>query len=333
MVLISSQEMKFLIVGLGSAGQRHARAIRNLFPRAQIEAYVGDHNLGLISPDLKNIDYEIDPRKFYEISEVANIDQLNSKYDLTIIATPISSHFYFFEKTILQSKRIIIEKPIGDNTDDAKAIIKAATELNLPVLVGYQHNFNPLVREILDYCDHRLTPSHIEMKFHEYLFDMNPFRDMRNHHLADPRGGGAYLALSHEIDLLLQIPGVEMASLRLEMSKSGEFKDVLDQANVSSRLTSGSKSTPQVLVSLSYAKGEKVRSGRVRWGDEYIYWDFISGEFRIKSNSNESKKFITQVSGDELIALQTLFLLNKKSLDLDLLQRLTRAESILSLNQ
>ena len=99
MVLIPKSPMRFLVIGLGSAGQRHARVIRSLFPSATIDAYIGAHHTGLIAEDLKSVDYTVTPMDFYGLNQVKALDGIRDKYDLTVIATPINSHFEYFDKT------------------------------------------------------------------------------------------------------------------------------------------------------------------------------------------------------------------------------------------
>ena len=84
--------MKFLVIGLGSAGQRHVRVIRKKFPKSVIKAYVGDHRTGLISEDLQSIDKNGSPFKYYELEELKSLDMMTEHFDLVVIATPISTH-------------------------------------------------------------------------------------------------------------------------------------------------------------------------------------------------------------------------------------------------
>ena len=325
--------MRFLIVGLGSAGQRHARVIRSLFPHATLDVYVGEHRTGLISIDLKEIDYTVSPISFYRMNEIESVNILQEKYDLAVIATPISSHFEYFQRIHTKCKRVIIEKPIGNRASEAETIRETAIRENLPLLIGYQHNFNPLVHLIIQKCSNRGVPKSIDLTFHEYLRSMNTFRDMGSHHLAQPNGGGVLLALSHELDILLQISNIEISELKSEFGTSNEFPNVFDQALVSNASSLSTKYHPAISVSLSYAAGEKSRRGKIEWQDARLSWDFISGKIMAEENGLKTESFVPLVSGDQLIILQLLYILNKSSFDAELLQRFERALAILKINE
>ena len=320
--------MRFLVIGLGSAGQRHARVIRSLFPSATIDAYIGAHRTGLIAEDLKSIDYTVTPMDFYGLNQVKALDGIRDKYDLTVIATPINSHFEYFDKTKEISKRFIIEKPIGNSVSESEKILEFAMSYNLPVLIGYQQSFNPLVRTILDYCRSRDLPNSIQITFHEYLRSMNPFRDMSTHHLANEGGGGVLLALSHELDILLQIRKIDIAKLRIELGKSNEFHNVIDYASITLDSLVSTDLSPEIKVSLSFSQGEKERHGQIDWQDQTLIWNFLSGEVTFKDKAMKSNVLVTKMSGDQLFAMQLLFLLNKSSFDSDLFERLNRAINI-----
>jgi len=325
--------MRFLIIGLGSAGQRHARVIRNVFPNATLDAYVGEHRTGLISTDLKDIDYKTSPIKFYRMNELKSLNMSQEKYDLAVIATPISSHFEYFERIQRICKRMIIEKPIGDRASEAAQIRETAIRENLPLLIGYQHNFNPLVHLIIQKCSQRGNPKSIDLKFHEYLRSMNTFREMSTHHLAQPNGGGVLLALSHELDILLQISNIEISELKSEFGTSDEFTDVLDRVLVSNAPSLSTKSHSTISVSLSYAAGETSRCGKIEWEDARLSWDFISGKITTEENGLKTESFVPLMSGDQLINLQLLYILNKSSFDAELLHRFERALAILKINE
>jgi predicted dehydrogenase len=325
--------MRFLVVGLGSAGQRHARVIRRVFPNATIDAYVGEHKTGLISADLKSVDYRVNPISFYRMNEIKSFNMSRDKYDLAVIATPISSHFYYFKMIEKNCRRIIIEKPMASSISEAESIRETAIRRNLPVLIGYQHNFNPLVRFIIAECKKRGIPKTIELTFHEYLRSMNAFRDMSRHHLAQPNGGGALLALSHELDILLQISKLEISELNTELKESKEFPEVFDQVLVRNATSQPTKFDPVISVSLSYAAGEKMRCGTIEWTDFIMSWDFISGKIMTKKNGQESDSLVPLISGDELITLQLIFILNKSSFDEELRLRVDRALAILRINE
>lgn len=325
--------MKFLIIGLGSAGQRHARIIRRFFPEASIKAFVGKHNVGLIAEDLQSIDYKTSPFQHYKIEELLTFDDLDENFDLAIVATPIASHEFYFEKVFKYSRRVLIEKPIEISHFKSLEMANQAIKNDIPILVGYQHNFNPITKIILDQIKTRGQPETISITFHEYLRDMNRFRDMNQHHLARANGGGVILALSHELDFVLQAINSNVSQIDFNLHSSGEFPNVIDEAKIKCLMGNESTRLTEVNISLSYSNVARERTGGITWKSSLLDWNFFTGEISLSSNGAIDFKEIHLISGDKLIALQLLFFLNKTHLDDDLRQRLGRAVEIVRLNE
>lgn len=209
--------MNILLIGLGSAGQRHLRILREIYDDTnKIFVYRGQHKRGLISSNLQNEDTDIDPIEFYGAQELLHTDEFQKQnWDLTIIATPPKSHLEYLNKTISASKRILIEKPISTDIDSAIKIREAAKIARKPVLIGYQLIFHELIQKLNHIIPKLGDIQSCNIVFIESLSAMNPFRNMDDHHLAKPDGGGVFLGLSHDLDLvicLFKATGYEEAS-------------------------------------------------------------------------------------------------------------------------
>lgn len=197
--------MNILVIGLGSAGQRHLRNLRDLFGHKNgIFVYRGKHKRGLISSNLQDEDTDIDPIEFYGARELLHTDEFQKQnWDLTIIATPPNSHLEYFNKSLSNSKRILIEKPISTDIDSAIKIREMAKIARKPVLIGYQLVFHELIQKLIQKIPDLGDIQSCNLVFIESLSAMNPFRNMDNHHLAKPDGGGVFLGLSHDLDLVI----------------------------------------------------------------------------------------------------------------------------------
>lgn len=197
--------MNILLIGLGSAGQRHLRNLRDLFGhKNEIFVYRGKHKRGLISSNLQDEDTDIDPIEFYGARELLYTDEFQKRnWDLTIIATPPNSHLEYFNKSLSNSKRILIEKPISTDIESAIKIREMAKIARKPVLIGYQLVFHELIQKLIQKIPDLGDIQSCNLVFIESLSAMNPFRNMDNHHLAKPDGGGVFLGLSHDLDLVI----------------------------------------------------------------------------------------------------------------------------------
>jgi len=118
--------MRFLVIGLGSAGQRHARVMRKVFPEAEIDVFVKGRKVGLISKDLTSINLSESPTQHYKLNDIESIPKTANFYDLAVIATPISSHYEYFQMIFDCSRRILIEKPIARTLDESLLISNAS---------------------------------------------------------------------------------------------------------------------------------------------------------------------------------------------------------------
>ena len=197
--------MNILVIGLGSAGQRHLRNLKELFNDTnKIFVYRGQHKRGLISSNLEEEDAEIDPIEFYGAQALLHTDEFHKQnWDLTIIATPPNSHLEYFKKSLSNSKRILIEKPISTDIDSAIKIREMAKIARKPVLIGYQLIFHDLIQKLIQNIPKLGVIQNCNLVFIESLAAMNPFRNMDDHHLAKPDGGGVFLGLSHDLDLII----------------------------------------------------------------------------------------------------------------------------------
>jgi len=324
--------MRFLVIGLGSAGQRHARVMRKVFPEAEIDVFVKGRKVGLISKDLTSINLSESPTQHYKLNEIESIPKTANFYDLAVIATPISSHYEYFQMMFDCSRRVLIEKPIARTLDESLLISNASMASGKAVLVGYQHSFNPISNWIKEICSIRKTPKSLEIYFKEYLRDMNPFRNMDTHHLASRDGGGVLLALSHEIDLLLQIWSGDLMSLKSETFFSFEFSGVFDRLRLFNSMEKKEPGQTKINVELSLANGPRSRGGTVIWDEEIATWDYFAKTARIKSNEENGSEIQFHYHGDDLIESQFRFLMQKETFDYDLKTRLDRAVDVLRLN-
>ena len=79
--------------------------------------------------------------------------------DAASVATPTSAHFSVARDLLMRGKHLLIEKPITENTADARELAQHAAEKRLVLQVGHVERFNP----VLSALEQRLThPRFIE---------------------------------------------------------------------------------------------------------------------------------------------------------------------------
>ena len=101
---------------------------------------------------------DIDKLKLEKYGKKYNIDKLfkstnemfdNSELDLISICTRTNSHLKLVEKISKTNiKGIFLEKPISDNINDAKKIIKICKSKNIQLIIDHQRRFDPFFHEL-----------------------------------------------------------------------------------------------------------------------------------------------------------------------------------------
>lgn len=318
--------MNFLIIGLGSAGQRHARTIRSEFPSSNIYIFRGDHYTGLISPDLQRIDNHLDPVEYYGLYELNNLKKPKRNYDLTIVATPIANHFSHTGSVWSFSNRILIEKPITSYRKDAENLLQRAILDKKILLVGYQHTFNPILKKVKSQFRTYKPWNHFECEFSEYLIDMNPFREMEVHHLAEPKGGNVFLALSHEVNFLFQLLPNSWEIFEGRLLTSHTIGNALDICEIRGDFKY-LKTNLEILINLNFDNREKKRDGVLRNSNLELKWNLV--DKNLQTNNILTNFFYDT---DYLFKKQLQFILAKQKFDKEILDSLVRAVDIVRLN-
>jgi len=169
----------------------------------------------------------------------------------------------------------------------------------------------------------------IEIDFLEPLDAMNPFRDMRSHHLSSRRGGGALLALSHEIDFLLTLKPGLIGHLTVAESNEDLNLQVLDTCLVSN--ADWENSGVNVCLRLSIASGANIRAGKISNSKTEISWDIQKREVSRKSRF-ENKSWRFPYHPDDLIKTLVLNFMEGRISENEMNQNLQRAAYIAELS-
>lgn len=326
--------MNFLIIGVGSAGQRHLRVLSNFFnDEASIYVYRGNHKRGLISKDMRQENFSINPIDFYKAQEITVFNHaLEKMWDLVIIATPPDSHFFYVKQLISVSKRILVEKPITVDLREAAEIKDLAQTYNIPVLAAYQMVFHPFYSFIKSHTNNLGKINSCSTVFIEHVSAMNPFRNMTNHYLTKATGGGAFLSLSHDLDFLLSIFNTTIADpILFTDTKFAENGSLVEcKLNCKIRYETNNININQTF---SILQGKTLRTGLIKGSKADISWDFKDGKikFRDKNNQNNLDHFYS-IEKDELFKLQINNILGLKDFNIYCQENLKRAKFIVEAN-
>ena len=193
------ENMKILVVGCGSIGERHIR------------------NLTMLSVG-KIIACDTNPERLVFITEKYGIQEtytelqeaIDQEIDAVLICTPPNSHIPIAVKAVGSKAHVFIEKPMSNSLDGVDELIKRASKNGLIICVGYNFRFHrglELVKNMLDRGEIGTILS-ARAEFGQYLPDWRPWQDyMQSYTAKKDLGGGIILDGSHEIDYMCWLLG------------------------------------------------------------------------------------------------------------------------------
>lgn len=268
--------MKFVIAGLGSAGQRHLRNLQRLVPDAQYTAW-RVRGRDLVINDRLEAERR-SPDSLYNLRIVHDLQEaLSDRPDAVIVANPISMHCDTALAAVKAGCAVFIEKPLADRWDGVESLLEISRQRGAVTMVGYQMRFHPTLRRVKQYLDDGRIGAPISARLHfgEYLPGMHPYEDYRESHAARRvQGGGAILCLSHELDIAGWLFGMPSSVQACGGHLSALEMDVEDTAEMLLDCTWNGRRLP-VSVSLNFIQRPTQRCGEIVGERGTLRWDLV----------------------------------------------------------
>ena len=129
---MSSIPLRVGVLGVGHIGKSHARVYSELGEQAQLAA-VYDTD----ADNAREVAERLATRVAHSLEEFAGL------VDAATIATPTPTHFELARKLLEEGKHLLVEKPITENTADARTLSELAQERGCVLQVGHIERFNP----------------------------------------------------------------------------------------------------------------------------------------------------------------------------------------------
>ncbi|ACS34653.1 UDP-N-acetylglucosamine 3-dehydrogenase [Thermococcus gammatolerans] len=130
------------VVGVGMMGQHHVRVYSELAREGKVELVgIADANFERAKELAKK--YGTVPYGDYRELAKENLDAVD-------VAVPTSLHKDVALEFISHGTSVLVEKPIADTIENARAIIQAAEEAGVTLMVGHIERFNPAVLRLKD---------------------------------------------------------------------------------------------------------------------------------------------------------------------------------------
>ena len=264
--------MRCLVVGSGSIGKRH---INNLL----------DNNVetAVFSSGASN-EVSIDSRITLHTKDWS--DALNFCPDVVIIANPTSLHVSTIEKLVDENVFIFVEKPLGNDLEEVRALLTDDADLLVRVAVGYNFRFHSAIQFLKKSLEDNLIGqiTYVKCQVGQYLPDWHPEEDYKNSYVARADlGGGVLRTLSHEIDYVDFLLDKSIKDISCVTSNVSDLEiDVEDTANVLIRYEN----------TIAEIHMDMVRKIPVReldiYGEEgYLKWNDMDNSILLRTKSDE----------------------------------------------
>lgn len=202
-----------------------------------------------------------------------------------IVATPNATHVSVAMDCMARGIPVLVEKPIADTVEEARALCAAAERAGLPLLVGHHRRHNPIIRRAREIMDAGRLGRPVTATVMATFLKPDSYFEVAWRKQAG--GGPILINLIHDIDLLRVLLG-EIHSLQAMRSNAARGFAVEDSAAVMLRFVSGALAT----ITLSDATVAP-------WN-----WDLAAGEAAHYPRQTVNTHFISGTEGS--LTLPTL---------------------------
>jgi predicted dehydrogenase len=244
--------LRVAVVGAGSFGKNHLRVIYNS-PHAELA--------GVLDLDPTRAAEAASP---YGCTVFSSLEELASRADAAVIATPTLSHTEMGCSLMDLGVDVMVEKPISNTLDGARALVQAAERNGRILQVGHLERFNPAILALeavmttpLFFEVHRLS------EFSTRSLDVDVVLDL----------------MIHDLDILLALTGKKPEEIRA--AGISILSSKVDIANVRLQFPGGCIAN----ITASRVSTERVRKLRLFQPHEYISLDYgrqDAARFRVK---------------------------------------------------
>jgi len=197
---------KILFRGLGGAGQRHLRIIKETLPNARLLYVSGIKNVPLLNADF-SINHSSTVTEHYELDLYSNIEAAyEQKPDLVIVAMPSVLLADEAATALKMGCDVLCEKPGAISTQQAKSLLALQNTTKNKLSFSYQREFHPALLELKNLLKKNTFGSiqNIRIKVSSFVPGWHPYEDYRSLYACRKAlGGGVLLTEIHELFYLI----------------------------------------------------------------------------------------------------------------------------------
>ena len=189
---------RFLVIGCGSIGRRHALNLQALNNAA---IWVYDPNF----PRMQSLAAE------YHFETCPSLEEAwAAQPNAALICAPTRFHFQLSREALLHGCDVFVEKPLADREEELDELIELVGRRGAVAMVGHNLRYKPAFVQVQKWIQAGAIGRVLSAQFHygSYLPARHPSEDYRQGYAARPElGGGVILDAIHEIDAVQLVMG------------------------------------------------------------------------------------------------------------------------------
>ncbi|MCF8296146.1 MAG: Gfo/Idh/MocA family oxidoreductase [Melioribacteraceae bacterium] len=278
--------IKVLVIGSGSIGQRHIKALKMLGIK---EIAIYKTNKGTIKQPPTVISENI--IIFYDLNKAFEWEPTH-----IIISNPTSLHLEYILKSINTGAYIFVEKPVLDDYDKIDIMVKNKI-MNSSIVVGYNLRFHSIFNFIKNKIKNNDYGNVLKANLivGHYLPFWHPYEDYRFSYAAKKElGGGTLKTLSHEIDLALYFFD-KIIRVFANIQKISDLEIDVDDYCMVSLVTEGCRS---VVLEMDFLNPTPLRQGKILFKKGLLEYDYFAQKVFFTSYESREKQMIYE-SGED----------------------------------
>ena len=299
--------MHVLFVGLGGAGQRHLRVLRDILGSDDEWTAVRAVNTPRLSPTFVPLRGSVEA--VANVRQVPSLDEgLAERPDLVVVSTPTSMHTTAVLASIEAGCAVLVEKPLDVDPAAVRAVRAIARDHGVAVFVGFQRHFHPAWERTQPLLGGALGPVlDVSMWANSDVTTWHPYQPLDElHALRADLGGGVLATESHELALCARTFGRPSAVACTTTECPGDGVE----RTATLLLHHDGLPTP-CRIHLSFDRAVPARGWEISCRDGRVRWDEERGRLEVRRVEHpDATEFISGCDNEAVVARQDAWVLH-----------------------
>ena len=171
--------IRFGVIGAGYWGPHLIRNLNEIPGGAlSVIADLSEDRLEALRPRYPHVTLTTDHRQAF-----------GPETDAVVIATPVRTHFDLARSALMAGKHVLVEKPLTQNSDEARELIRVAEHNRVHLMVGHTFEYNPAVLALKELVERGVVGRVLyidaaRLNLGQYRSDVNVLWDLAPHDIS-----------------------------------------------------------------------------------------------------------------------------------------------------